>query len=121
MLDFRKAYFDWKESNGYIQADIAALVGVPRGTIASFEAGRSPLPHGETLLKMLEILYPKYYEQGLRGDYKCRKCGEDVPGAAQGATHCCRCGDRFGVSCKGCETVSPTSVKFCAQCGESLT
>lgn len=122
MINFREDYLSWKKAAGHTQQSIADLLDIPRGTIASFECGRSPYPATETLLKMLAAIYPGFESGGkVIGGHQCARCDSVVQGPLQGAAFCSKCGCKFGDACKGCGSVIASGAKFCSGCGKQAS
>jgi DNA-binding XRE family transcriptional regulator len=117
-MDVRADYMAWKKKNGYNQHEVAAILECSRPAIASFESGRSPYPRGDTLLKMLAVLYPEWDSAHTRRtDHVCVGCKGTVPGPQQGAKYCMQCGLHFGNGCSKCGHVNLKGARFCNDCG----
>lgn len=120
-MDVRADYMEWKKKNGYNQHEVAAILDCSRPAIASFESGRSPLPRGDTLLKMLAVLYPQWdHAHSALLDHVCSACKATVPGPQQGAKHCMACGQHFGDGCPKCGHINLKEARFCNDCGAKL-
>ncbi len=119
--EFREEYMSFKREGGLTQQRLAEISGVSRDVLASFESGRTPIPNGDAVLKLVRMLYPELNsDTAVSIIHLCPYCKGQSPGPDEGACFCMRCGRKLGEPCHRCEAVIAKGHNFCGKCGSKV-
>jgi len=122
----RREFKALRQELGLSQADVALVSRLTQASISQFENATSLNPRRSTIAKIASVvdlwrqeqtnIVAMHPEEHQRPAHVCPKCSREVPGPAEGASHCLKCGAAFQVECSNCGHVNSPDGTFCSRC-----